>query len=241
MVHSFSTNASRHRFIGSVASVEGSTGSLPWVVLCAAGRYTSPGTVMSDQGNAARRNSRSRALRFSSRCIASGLLHAQSTNPSLSTMNLSAFMSRNVDAIVDEWESFAKTLLPIAGTMSRLALRDHCRDILLAAVADMQTQETERQRASEPSSRRAMHARAQSRTRPLPSTARYGISPASTSCSWWPSFELCEPASWRCGSAGRPALRPRAWLVRARSKTSCGSTSRSIKPSRSRSTATRRP
>ncbi len=62
-------------------------------------------------------------------------------------MNLSAFISKNVDAIVDEWESFAKTLLPIAGTMSSLALRDHCRDILLAAVADMRTQETESERA----------------------------------------------------------------------------------------------
>lgn len=63
-------------------------------------------------------------------------------------MSLSAFISTNLDAIVDEWESFAKTLLPIAGTMSSLALRDHCRDILLAAVVDMQTRETESERAT---------------------------------------------------------------------------------------------
>ena len=63
-------------------------------------------------------------------------------------MNLSAFISNNLDAIVDDWESFAQTLLPIAGTMSSLALRDHCREILLAAVADMQTRETESQRAA---------------------------------------------------------------------------------------------
>jgi len=63
-------------------------------------------------------------------------------------MNLSTFISNNLSAIVDEWELFAKTLLPVAGTMSNLALRDHCREILLAAVADMQTRETESQRAA---------------------------------------------------------------------------------------------
>ena len=63
-------------------------------------------------------------------------------------MSLSAFISENLDAIVDEWESFAKTLFPMAGTMSSLELRDHCRDILLAAVADMETRETESERAS---------------------------------------------------------------------------------------------
>ncbi len=63
-------------------------------------------------------------------------------------MSLSAFIRNNLDAIVDEWESFAKTLLPMAGTMSSLALRDHCREILLAAVADMETRETESQRAA---------------------------------------------------------------------------------------------
>ncbi len=63
-------------------------------------------------------------------------------------MNLNAFISNNLDAIVDEWEVFAKTLLPVAGSMSSLALRDHCREILLAAVADMQTRETDSQRAA---------------------------------------------------------------------------------------------
>lgn len=63
-------------------------------------------------------------------------------------MNLRAFIRNNMDAIVDEWEVFAKTLLPVAGTMSSLALRDHCREILLATVADMQTRETESERAA---------------------------------------------------------------------------------------------
>jgi hypothetical protein len=64
------------------------------------------------------------------------------------TMNLSVFISHNTDAIVDEWEVFAKTLLPVADTMSSLALRDHCREILQATVADMQTRETENERAA---------------------------------------------------------------------------------------------
>jgi len=72
----------------------------------------------------------------------------QSMSHYLPAMNLSAFISKNLDAIVDEWESFAKTLLPMAGTMSSLALRDHCREILLAVVADMQTRETESERAT---------------------------------------------------------------------------------------------
>lgn len=63
-------------------------------------------------------------------------------------MNLSAFISHNTDAIVDEWEVFAKTLSPVADTMSSLALRDHCREILQATVADMQTRETENERAA---------------------------------------------------------------------------------------------
>jgi len=63
-------------------------------------------------------------------------------------MNLTAFISDNMDAIVDEWEVFAKTLLPVADTMSSLALRDHCREILISTVADMQTHETERERTA---------------------------------------------------------------------------------------------
>jgi signal transduction histidine kinase len=70
------------------------------------------------------------------------------TLPDAPAMNLRAFIRNNMDAIVDEWEVFAKTLLPVAGTMSSLALRDHCRDILLATVADMQTRETESERAA---------------------------------------------------------------------------------------------
>ena len=45
---------------------------------------------------------------------------------------LSGFISRNMDDIVGEWETFARTLLPAAATMSRVALQDHARPILQA-------------------------------------------------------------------------------------------------------------
>ena len=56
-------------------------------------------------------------------------------------MKLSSFIFDNVNAIVDEWERFARTLLPVGKTMTRLALRDHCRDMLLAIASDMETPE----------------------------------------------------------------------------------------------------
>lgn len=62
-------------------------------------------------------------------------------------MILSNFIRNNHDAIVAEWESFARTL-PMAPTMSDVELRDHCRDMLLVVVADMQTRQTEGERAT---------------------------------------------------------------------------------------------
>ena len=54
-------------------------------------------------------------------------------------MKLHKFIQNNLDAIVAEWQAFARTLLPAAKTMSNLALREHCREILLAIIKDMQT------------------------------------------------------------------------------------------------------
>jgi len=51
-------------------------------------------------------------------------------------MSFSAFIKDNVDALVAEFEAFARTL-PAGRTMSTLALRDHSREILLAVAADM--------------------------------------------------------------------------------------------------------
>ena len=62
-------------------------------------------------------------------------------------MKLSAFILGNLDAIVDEWEAFARTLVPAASSMSDLALRNHGREILEAIVAEMQTSQTEAERS----------------------------------------------------------------------------------------------
>lgn len=63
------------------------------------------------------------------------------------SVTLHAFIQDNLDAIVEQWVAFARTLLPAAETMSDLALRDHCREILEAIVKDMQTSQTELERS----------------------------------------------------------------------------------------------
>jgi signal transduction histidine kinase len=63
-------------------------------------------------------------------------------------MRFSAFILANLDSIVGEWESFARTLLPSAKSMSDLALRDHCREILIAVASDMETAQTEAERSA---------------------------------------------------------------------------------------------
>jgi hypothetical protein len=47
-------------------------------------------------------------------------------------MRLAQFISKEMEAIVAEWENFAATLLPVANDMSSLELRDHARQILEA-------------------------------------------------------------------------------------------------------------
>lgn len=57
-------------------------------------------------------------------------------------MNLSAFITANLDTILAEWERFARTLLPSAATMDTLALRDHARQILEAIAKDIVAPQT---------------------------------------------------------------------------------------------------
>jgi signal transduction histidine kinase len=61
-------------------------------------------------------------------------------------MRLSAFIEENLDEIIAEWETFARTLSPAADTMSAVALRNHSREILLAIARDMRTPQTSRER-----------------------------------------------------------------------------------------------
>jgi signal transduction histidine kinase len=59
-------------------------------------------------------------------------------------MRLSAFILKNMDSILAEWDSFARTLSP-ANEMSELALRDHATPILMAIAKDMAQPETPRE------------------------------------------------------------------------------------------------
>ena len=62
-------------------------------------------------------------------------------------MKLSEFIKANLDAIVDAWEAFARAL-PAGESMTDLALRDHCREILTAIALDMDTSQTLEEQAN---------------------------------------------------------------------------------------------
>src|SRR6476619_794761 len=57
-------------------------------------------------------------------------------------MRLAEFILNNMEAVLAEWEAFAATLLPAAGGMTSLALRDHARAILEAVAKDLSTPQT---------------------------------------------------------------------------------------------------
>lgn len=63
-------------------------------------------------------------------------------------MKFSAFIKDNLDAIVADWEAFARSL-PAGQTMSALALRDHSREILLAIAGDMEIRQSDQERAEQ--------------------------------------------------------------------------------------------
>lgn len=56
-------------------------------------------------------------------------------------MRLADFILENVEPIVAEWETFARSV-PSASKMDKLALRDHAEDILRAAAWDMKSVQT---------------------------------------------------------------------------------------------------
>ena len=55
---------------------------------------------------------------------------------------LADFIQEERDAIVAEWEAFARTLFPAAGAMNALALRDHAHEILTAIARDIKSSQT---------------------------------------------------------------------------------------------------
>ncbi|TDU80862.1 hypothetical protein EI77_00162 [Prosthecobacter fusiformis] len=70
-------------------------------------------------------------------------------------MRLAEFILKRMEDILAEWEVFATTLLPAAGIMTSLALRDHAQDILDAIAKDLGTSQT-RNEQSEKSKGRAV-------------------------------------------------------------------------------------
>ncbi len=54
-------------------------------------------------------------------------------------MRLDRFIHARMEDILCEWEAFAKTIAPVAGNMSDLALRDHAKQILTAIALDIET------------------------------------------------------------------------------------------------------
>ncbi len=63
-------------------------------------------------------------------------------------MKFSAFIKENLDAIVADWETFARKL-PAGRTLSALALRDHSREILLAIAVDMELPHSDQERVEQ--------------------------------------------------------------------------------------------
>lgn len=62
-------------------------------------------------------------------------------------MRLADFIGANLEAILLEWEAFARDYVPAGEVMDVTALRDHAADILKAVTADLRTPQTERARA----------------------------------------------------------------------------------------------
>jgi signal transduction histidine kinase len=57
-------------------------------------------------------------------------------------LDLAQFINAQRGAIVAEWEKFARTQLPAAAGMTRVALRDHADEILSAIVADLESSQS---------------------------------------------------------------------------------------------------
>lgn len=61
-------------------------------------------------------------------------------------MRLHNFISANMEAILLEWEAFARTIQPAGGDMDVTELRDHAHEMLLVIVKDMPSAQTEVER-----------------------------------------------------------------------------------------------
>jgi signal transduction histidine kinase len=71
-------------------------------------------------------------------------------------MRLAQFIRHNMEAILEEWETFAATLLPAAADMTSLALRDHASQILAAVAKDLESLQTREEQADKSKGRAPM-------------------------------------------------------------------------------------
>lgn len=69
--------------------------------------------------------------------------------------DLAQFIDEERAAIVAEWETFARSVAPVAMRMSAVALRDHADEILTAIVLDMRAHQTEEEKAKKSKGRGA--------------------------------------------------------------------------------------
>lgn len=63
-------------------------------------------------------------------------------------MRLSAFILKNLEPILQEWEDFARALGAVTESMDAKALRDHAKQILRDVAADLETFQSEEQQAA---------------------------------------------------------------------------------------------
>lgn len=63
-------------------------------------------------------------------------------------MRLAEFIESNMEAILSEWELFARTLLPAAGGLDMGALRDHAEQILQTVARDLGTSQSLREQSA---------------------------------------------------------------------------------------------
>jgi signal transduction histidine kinase len=62
-------------------------------------------------------------------------------------MRLAQFITENLEELLVEWEAFALSLLADGHHMTKLALRDHAKQILLAVAEDIESNQTELEQA----------------------------------------------------------------------------------------------
>lgn len=63
-------------------------------------------------------------------------------------MRLADFIIENLEAVVNAWEEFAKTILPAATLMSSVGLRDHAEQMLKTIVEDLRTPQSAKEQQS---------------------------------------------------------------------------------------------